>query len=74
MKSLSIREMRTALGRLGELVDQEGELVITRRGEAIARVIPFEPRRKIPSRAELRRSMPRFSPSADRIREDRDDR
>lgn len=74
MKTLSIREMRAALGNLNELVNQEGELIITRHGQAVARVVPVEARRKISSRADLRRSMPKLSPSVDLIREDRDGR
>ena len=74
MKTLSIREMRGALGQLDQLVDQEGELIITRRGQAIARVSPFKPQRVMPSHAEHRSRLPRLSPSAELIREDRDAR
>ena len=74
MKTLSIQEMRASLGRLDDLVDREGELVITRRGRAIARVVPIESRRTIPPRDALRRSMPALSSSAEWIRIDRDDR
>jgi hypothetical protein len=73
MKTLSIREMRGALGRLDQLVDQEGEL-ITRRGQAIARVSPFKPQRVMPSHAEHRSRLPQLSPSAELVREDRDAR
>lgn len=74
MRTLSIREMRASLGRLDELVDREGELIITRNGQAVARVVPFEASRRISSREDLRRSMPRLSSSAELIREDRDAR
>lgn len=74
MKTLSIREMREALGQLDQLVEHEGELIITRRGRAIARVLPFKPQRVMPSHAEHRGRMPRLSPSAELIREDRDAR
>lgn len=74
MKTLSIREMRGALGRLDQLVDQEGELIITRRGQAIARVSPFKPQRVMPSHAEHRSRLPQLSPSAELVREDRDAR
>ena len=40
MKKLSVREMRANIGRLDELVDEAGELVISRRGKPIARVLP----------------------------------
>jgi antitoxin (DNA-binding transcriptional repressor) of toxin-antitoxin stability system len=74
MRTFSIREMREALGRLDQLVDQEGELIVTRRGRAIARVLPFGPQRSMPSHAEHRDRLPRLSPSAGLIREDRDAR
>jgi antitoxin (DNA-binding transcriptional repressor) of toxin-antitoxin stability system len=74
MKTLSIREMRGALGRLDQLIAQEGELIVTRRGKAIARVSPFKPQRSMPSHADHRSRLPRLSPSAELVREDRDAR
>ena len=74
MRELSIREMRAELGRLARLVDREGELIVTRRGKAIARIVPFEPRRKMPSHADFRSRLPRVSSSVDRVRDDRDGR
>ncbi len=74
MKTFSIREMREALGQLDQLVEQEGELIVTRRGQAIARVLPVKPQRRMPSHAEHRRRLPRLSPSAELVREDRDAR
>lgn len=40
---LLIRELRAALGRLDELVDEEGELIATRYGKPIARIVPVAP-------------------------------
>jgi antitoxin (DNA-binding transcriptional repressor) of toxin-antitoxin stability system len=74
MKTLSIREMREALGQLDQLVEHEGELIVTRRGRAIARVLPFNSQRMMSSHAEHRSRMPRLSPSAELVREDRDAR
>lgn len=74
MKTLSIREMRGALGRLDQILEREDEIIIARRGEAIARVVPLHPRRRMPSHADLRAQMPRLSSSAELIREDRDSR
>ncbi|MGH7812837.1 MAG: type II toxin-antitoxin system Phd/YefM family antitoxin [Candidatus Binataceae bacterium] len=75
MKTLSIREMRSALPHLDEIVAEEGELVVTRRGRPLARILPARPRRRIPSHAELRASMPLLKvPSEVLIREDRDSR
>ena len=42
MQTLNIRDMRNALGHLETLVNASGELIITRHGEAIARVLPIQ--------------------------------
>ena len=73
MKTLSIREMRLALSHLDELVAEAGEVVVTRRGRPLARILPARPRHGIPSRAELRASMPRLKvPSEVLIRQERE--
>lgn len=74
MKTLSIREMRAALGRLDTLLEQEAEILVTRRGETVARLLPMKPRRKMPSHADLRRRMPLLKVSTELIRADRDGR
>lgn len=75
MKELNIREMRASLGQLAELVAAEGELLIRRRGEPIARVLPMAPQRRRPDHAELRQRMQLLrSSSADLIRAERDER
>ena len=75
MRSLSIREVRAALGNIEELVEQEGELLITRHGKPVARLVPVERRRAMPSHKAFRDSMPlQEIPSAVLIREDRDAR
>lgn len=75
MKTLSIREMREALPNLDTLVAEEGEIVVTRRGEPIARVVPAKPKRRMPSHADFRARMPyQEIPSEVLIREDRDSR
>ncbi len=74
MKTLSIRDMRGALGRLDQILEEESEIILARRGEAIARILPISPRQNMPSHADLRASMPKLSSSADSIREDRDGR
>jgi prevent-host-death family protein len=43
MRSLSVREMRAALPRLEQLLAEEGEVVITRNGRPVARVLPTPP-------------------------------
>lgn len=74
MKTLSIRDMRAALGRLDELLEREGELVISRRGKPVARLVPVHRRKGMPSHADFRSRQPRLSSSAELIREDRDGR
>ena len=74
VKELNIREMRASLGKLAELVATEGELVIRRRGEPIARVLPMTHHRRPPDHADLRRRMPLLkTSSADLIRVERDE-
>ncbi|MEB3261669.1 MAG: type II toxin-antitoxin system Phd/YefM family antitoxin [Cyanobacteriota bacterium] len=75
MKELNIREMRASIGRLAELVEAEGELLISRRGRPIARVLPVVPGRQRPDHADLRgRMAPLQKSSAELIREERDER
>ena len=59
----------------GCLIAAERELVIRRRGEPIARVLPMMPQRRLPSHADLRQRMPLLqTPSAELIRNERDER
>ena len=75
VKELNIREMRASLGQQDALIATEGELVIRRRGEPIARVLPITSQRRLPSHADLRQRMPLLqAPSADLIRNERDER
>ncbi len=75
MKTLSIREMRAALTRLDDLLATEGEIVVTRRGRAVARLLPVRPTRRAPSHADLRAAMPRLAVASEAlVREDRDAR
>ena len=48
MKVINIRQMRASIGRLDELVAAEGELVISRRGWPIARMLPMSQHRPFP--------------------------
>ena len=75
MKKLSIRETRQALSKLDRLLEVEGEVMITRRGEAIARVTYIGRRRLIPSHSDLRAKMSRMRKGSEKIiREDRNAR
>jgi prevent-host-death family protein len=75
MKSLSIREVRKELAQLDELVTREGEVVVTRRGQPIARLLPLRSKRRMPSHADLRAGMPRLEQGSEgHIRAERDER
>jgi len=75
MKKLTIRETRQALSHLDRLLAAEGEVTITRRGEAIARIVALDKKRVIPSHKDLREKMPRMRRESKKlIREDRDAR
>ncbi|MFY9975132.1 MAG: prevent-host-death protein [Chromatiaceae bacterium] len=75
MKELNVREMREAIGRLDTLVEDAGELIVTRRGKPIARILPVTRRVPRPDHAELRARMPHLGiPSEELIRQDRDER
>jgi antitoxin (DNA-binding transcriptional repressor) of toxin-antitoxin stability system len=75
MKKLSIRETRQSLSHLDRLLAVEGEVMITRRGEAIARVVQIAKKRSIPSHRNLRERMPRLRKGSEKmVREDRDAR
>ena len=75
MKKLTIRETRQSLSHLDRVLSGEGEVTITRRGEAIARLTPIRKKRSIPSHQDLRESMLRMRKGSEKlIREDRDAR
>lgn len=75
MKELSIREIRQDLPHIDELLATEGEVIVTRRGKPVARLLPVSPKRKIRSMAAFRATMPfQDIPSEVLIREDRDAR
>jgi antitoxin (DNA-binding transcriptional repressor) of toxin-antitoxin stability system len=70
---MSIRELRDSLSSLGEIVEKDREILVTRHGRALAKLVAVTPCRSAPSHADLRASMPRQSvPSEDLIREDRE--
>lgn len=75
MKTLSIREMRNTLGNLETQVLESGELVITRHGKPIARVLPITGHKPKPDHAELRNKMPRLETASEAlVRAERDER
>lgn len=76
MLTLNVRQMRASIGHLDELISREGEILIVRHGDPIARVVSIRAKRqRRPSHADLRKKMPKQRVSAARlIRQERDDR
>ena len=74
VRRISIREIRSALSQLEELLESEGEVIITRHGKPVARVLPLDRSRPIPSHRNLRQSMqPLPVQSEDLVRRERDE-
>jgi antitoxin (DNA-binding transcriptional repressor) of toxin-antitoxin stability system len=75
MKTVSVRELRSEMPRLRELLEKEHELLLVSNGEPVARILPAPRRRQVPSLAEHRARMPLLdTPSEALIREERDRR
>lgn len=75
MKNISVREARQALSHLDEILAVEGELTITKRGRAIARVVRLGKGMPAPSHRDLREKMPHMEVGSEElVHEDRDAR
>jgi antitoxin (DNA-binding transcriptional repressor) of toxin-antitoxin stability system len=75
MKKLSIREARQSLSHLDRLLAVEEEVMITRRGDPIAKVVQVGRKRPIPSHRDLREGMKRMQKGSETLlRKDRDER
>ena len=75
MRSISMRALRATLSRLEELLADEGELVITLSGKPVARLLPIQSQKPIPSPADLRTRIPRLEMGSELlIRQDRNER
>ncbi|MCU0734427.1 MAG: type II toxin-antitoxin system prevent-host-death family antitoxin [Methylotetracoccus sp.] len=67
--------MRESLGRLDDLVRTEGDIVVTRRGVPIARLLPVAGGLARPSHDDLRAAMTKLdTPREVLVRQDRDQR
>ncbi len=75
MKKLTIREARQALSHLDHILETEGEVTITKRGQAVARVVQLGRKIPIPSHKDLREKMLHMKVGSNKlVREDRDAR
>ncbi len=85
MKTISIRELHAKTGHWVRRVRQHGEILVTDRGAAVARISPEEPRSEVPyfarrvwSRAFRRLAgsgrLSRGTDSTTALSEDREDR
>lgn len=73
MREMSVRELRDSLSSIGEIVDREREVLLTRHGRPLAKLVTVAPGRTVPSHADLRaQTAPLATPSEDLIRADRE--
>ena len=77
MRTITIREAREGLSHPEQLFAADDEVIVTRRGEPVARILPIKPAKKpkIRSLAAFRASqVPLDPPLSQTIAEDREDR
>lgn len=75
MKAINIREARKSMANLEKLLEKEGEVTITRRGEPIARLSSVVRKKGIPTHKALRDSIARQEVGSETlVRDDRDRR
>jgi antitoxin (DNA-binding transcriptional repressor) of toxin-antitoxin stability system len=75
MKKLTIREVRQSLSHLDRLLAVEEEVMITRRGDPIAKIVQVGRKRPIPSHRNLRDGMPKMQKGSETVlRRERDER
>jgi antitoxin (DNA-binding transcriptional repressor) of toxin-antitoxin stability system len=75
MKQLTIREAREGLSHPEQMFADTDEILVVRRGQPVARILPPVPKRKVRSLAAFRATLPfQDVPSEVVIREDRDAR
>ena len=75
MSTVTLADAKARLSHLLAQVEAGEEVVITRRGQPVARISQFEkPKEAVKSLAEFRARMPRWrKPSADLLRETREE-
>ncbi len=75
MKTINVRELRSAMPQLKEMLAREHELLLVSNGEAVARILPVLRRRQTPSLAAHRAKMAMVDVASEvLLREERDRR
>ncbi len=76
MRTVTVREAREGLSHPEQLFATDDEVIVTRRGEPVARILPIKPAKpKFRSLAAFRASQtPLDPPLSQTIAEDREDR
>jgi antitoxin (DNA-binding transcriptional repressor) of toxin-antitoxin stability system len=75
MKELTIREAREGLSHPEIMFAEDEEVLVVRRGEPVARILPVNPKRKVRSLKAFLASQPMQTvPSEDILAEEREDR
>ena len=74
MKSISVRELRSAIPHLRETLAVEHELLLVSNGQPLARILPIARKRDVPSLAGHRAGMSALAPGvlAGLVRDERD--
>lgn len=75
MTQLSVRAIRAELTRIDRLLALRGEVLLTRRGKPVARLLPVRQAARPASHADLRRRMKRLAVGSEfYLRAERDER
>ena len=73
MREMSVRELRDSLSSIEEILDREREVMLTRHGRALAKLVTVNPGPAAPSHADLRAQTALLArPSEELIRADRE--
>lgn len=75
MRTITIREAREGLSHPEQLFATDDEVIVTRRGEPVARILPIETQPRLRSLKDFLASQPlQTVPSEALLAEDREDR
>ena len=75
MKTMTIREAREGLSHPDQMFADSDEVLVVRRGEPIARILPVEPKRRIRSLRTFLESQPMQTVTSEvMLAEEREDR